>query len=129
MPHRCMNCGNTYEDDSEELIDGCECGSSLFIYENKPEEEELSEDEKSEVRSDIEEMVEEGLEERENIKFKFDLDSIVVEEEGVYNINVSRLLKEVPLVIRKTEGVYHVHLPSAFTPGSREIDSSELDIT
>ncbi|PSG99359.1 MAG: hypothetical protein BRC29_04510 [Nanohaloarchaea archaeon SW_7_43_1] len=129
MPHRCMNCGNTYEDDSEELIDGCECGSSLFIYENEPEEQELSEDEKTEVRSDIEEMVEEGLEERENIKFKFDLDSIVVEEEGVYNINVSRLLKEVPLVIRKTEGVYHVHLPSAFTPESREIDSSELDIT
>jgi len=129
MPHRCMNCGNTYEDDSEELIDGCECGSSLFIYENEPEEEELSEDEKSEVRSDIEEMVEEGLEERENIKFKFDLDSIVVEEEGVYNINVSRLLKEVPLVIRKTEGVYHVHLPSAFIPGNNQIDSSELDIT
>lgn len=124
-----MNCGNTYKDDSEELIDGCECGSSLFIYENEPKEDKISEDERSEVKEDIEEMVEEGLEERENIKFKFDLDSIVVEEEGVYNINVSRLLKEVPLVIRKTEGVYHVHLPSAFTPGSKEIDSSELDIT
>jgi len=42
MPHRCMNCGRTYEDDSDELIDGCECGSSLFMYEAEPE---MSEDE------------------------------------------------------------------------------------
>lgn len=131
MPHRCMNCGNTYEDDSEELIDGCECGSSLFIYENEAEEEaeEITEEERSEVKEDIEDLVEEGLAEGENIKFEFDLDSIVVEEEGVYNINVSRLLKEVPLIIRKTDGVYHIHLPSAFKPDSKELDSGELDIT
>lgn len=128
MPHRCMNCGNTYQDDSEELIEGCECGSSLFIYENEAEAEEIPEEERSEVKEDIEDLVEEGLTDRENIKFEFDLDSIVVEEEGVYNINVSRLLKEVPLIIRKTEGVYHVHLPSAFKPDSKELDSEELDI-
>lgn len=123
-----MNCGNTYEDDSEELIEGCECGSSLFIYENEANAEEIPEEERSEVKEDIEDLVEEGLAEGENIKFEFDLDSIVVEEEGVYNINVSRLLKEVPLIIRKTEGVYHVHLPSAFTPDSKELDSKELDM-
>lgn len=129
MPHRCMNCGNTYEDNSEELIEGCECGSSLFIYENEAAAaEEIPEEERAEVKEEVESLVDEGLSDRENIKFEFDLDSIVVEEEGVYNINVSRLLKEVPLIIRKTDGVYHIHLPSAFTPDSKDLDSEELDI-
>ncbi len=124
MPHRCMNCGKTYDDGSDELIDGCECGSSLFMYEKDAE---MTEEEKKEVTQDIQEMVEEGVEERENIKFEFDLDSIRVQEEGVYNINVSRLLQEIPLVIRKREGKYHIHLPSAFDPKNRDLDTEELN--
>lgn len=128
MPHRCMNCGRTYEDDSDELIDGCECGSSLFMYEKEESlsEEEL-EKEKAEVKPDIEDMIAEGSSEKENIKLEFDLDSISVEEEGVYTINVSRLLEEMPLVIEKSEGVYHIHLPSAFKPGSRDMNVEDLD--
>lgn len=129
MPHRCMNCGKIYEDDSEELISGCECGSSLFMYEQEAEEEEITDDERAEVKEDIEELVESGFEDKENIKFEFDLDSIIVQEEGVYDINISKLLEEIPLVIRKDEGVYHVHLPSAFKPGNRDINAEELDIT
>lgn len=122
-----MNCGRVYGDDSEELIDGCECGSSLFMYENEEErsKEEL-EQEKELVKPDIEEMVASGEEERGKIKIEFDLDSIKVEEEGVYNINLSRLLEEVPLVIEKKEGVYHIHLPSAFTPESRDMTIEDL---
>lgn len=120
-----MNCGKTYEDDSEELIDGCECGSSLFMYENDAKE--VSDEEKAEVKSDIEEMMQEGFSNTSNIKLEFDLDSIIVQEEGVYDINVSRLLEEIPLVIRKSEGVYHLHLPSAFKPNQRAVDTKELD--
>jgi predicted nucleic acid-binding Zn-ribbon protein len=122
-----MNCGETYSDDSEKIVDGCECGSSLFMYENEPEmtEDELQE-EKGKIKSDIEDMVSEGEEERENIRFEFELDSISVEEEGVYSINVSRLLEEMPLVIEKDEGVYRIHLPSAFDPGDRDIETDML---
>lgn len=127
MPHRCMNCGKTYEDDSEELLNGCKCGSSLFMYENEIErdQEELKE-EKEEVEDDIREMVGSGEKERGNIKIEFDLDSIKVREEGVYDINVSRLLEELPLVIEKSEGVYKIHLPSAFKRESRQVDIEEL---
>ena len=62
----------------------------------------------------------------DNIRLEFDLESITVESEGVYNINVSKLLDEVPLVIEKREGVYHIHLPSAFTPDSKEVDLGDL---
>jgi predicted nucleic acid-binding Zn-ribbon protein len=122
-----MNCGRTYEDDSNEIVDGCECGSSLFMYENEIEmsEDEL-EEEKSQVKDDIEEMVSQGEKERGNIKLEFDLDSISVQEEGVYNINVSRLLKEMPLVIEKSEGIYRIHLPSAFDPEDKDIEIEDL---
>lgn len=123
-----MNCGRTYEDDSDELIDGCECGSSLFMYEKEESlsEEEL-EEEKAEVKPDIEDMIAEGSSEKEHIKLEFDLNSISVEEEGVYSINVSRLLEEMPLVIEKSEGVYHIHLPSAFEPKSSDVQIEDLD--
>lgn len=128
MPHRCMNCGQTYEDDSEELINGCECGSSLFMYEKQSSmsQEEL-EEERDLVKSDIEQMVATGEDEQGRIKIEFDLDSIKVEQEGVYSINVSRLLEEIPLVIEKREGVYHIHLPSAFTPENRQVNIEDLD--
>ncbi len=124
MPHRCMNCGEVYEDDSDKLIDGCECGSSLFMYEQEDSEGLEEEDEK--VVEEVEEMVARGVSEKENIQFEFDIDSISVEEEGVYSINVSRLLEEMPLVIQKSDGVYHIHLPSAFTPESRDINIDDL---
>jgi predicted nucleic acid-binding Zn-ribbon protein len=89
--------------------------------------DQLSETEREEVASDIQDMVAEGVDERENIKFEFDLDSIRVQEEGVYDINVSRLLKEIPLVIRKSEGTYHIHLPSAFDPKTAQLDVEDLD--
>jgi len=126
MPHRCMNCGEMYEDDSNKLIDGCECGSSLFMYEAEEMTDDELEEEKSKVKDDIEEMVAKGESERDNIQFEFDLDSISVEEEGVYTINVSRLLEEMPLVIQKSDGVYHIHLPSAFSPENRDINVEDL---
>jgi predicted nucleic acid-binding Zn-ribbon protein len=122
-----MNCGKMYDDGSDELIDGCECGSSLFMYEKEAGAQEISEEEREEVTDEIEEMAREGVEERENIKFEFDLDSISIEEEGVYSINVSRLLKEIPLVIRREEGNYYIQLPSAFNPEDAKLETEELE--
>ncbi|MBY6293893.1 hypothetical protein GLU60_00690 [Nanohaloarchaea archaeon H01] len=129
MPHRCMNCGKVFNDESDKLIDGCDCGSSLFMYEKDAEpeksENELQE-EKQKVESDIENMIMEGEGEREHIQIEFDLDSIQVQDEGVYELNISRLLDEMPLIISKSEGVYHVHLPSAFTEDKKEVDIKDL---
>ena len=120
-----MNCGEVYSDDSEKLIDGCECGSSLFMYENEVSDEGLDEEDEM-VKEEVQEMVAEGISEKENIQFQFDIDSISVEEEGVYSINVSRLLEEMPLVIQKSDGVYHIHLPSAFTPENADLNVQDL---
>jgi predicted nucleic acid-binding Zn-ribbon protein len=124
-----MNCGKVYEDESDKLIEGCECGCSLFMYEKDAEpdrsEEELQE-EKAKVEGDIEDMIMEGEEERGQIQIEFDLDSIQVHGEGVYELNISRLLNEMPLIISKDEGIYHIHLPSAFQGEKGEIDLENL---
>jgi predicted nucleic acid-binding Zn-ribbon protein len=120
-----MNCGEVYPDDSEKLIDGCDCGSSLFMYEDEIEDEGLDEEDEQ-VVEEVEDMVAEGIAERDNIKFEFDIDSISVEEEGVYEINVTRLLEEMPLVIQKEDGVYHIHLPSAFSAEEAEYSIEEM---
>ena len=124
MPHRCMNCGEVYEDDSDELLDGCSCGSSLFMYEGN--DSDGSEAQVEEVEETVRRAIEDGLEDTEEVSFKFDLDSIVVEEEGVYTINVSRLLEEMPLVVKRSEESYHVHLPSAFNGKNRNVEQEYL---
>jgi len=45
-----MNCGQAYEDDAEELLEGCECGSSLFMFENEPSDSQVDEQERKEVK-------------------------------------------------------------------------------
>jgi predicted nucleic acid-binding Zn-ribbon protein len=124
-----MNCGKVYEDESDKLIEGCECGCSLFMYEKDAEpdrsEEELQE-EKAKVEGDIEDMIMDGEEERGRIQIEFDLDSIQVHGEGVYELNISRLLNEMPLIISKDEGIYHIHLPSAFQGEKGEVDLEDL---
>ncbi len=127
MPHRCMNCGEIFEDDSDKIIDGCDCGCSLFMYESDPERSETElKEEKEKVESDIQDMIIEGEEERGNIQIEFDLDSIKVKDEGVYELNISRLLNEMPLIISKSEGVYHIDLPSAFKREKGDVDINTL---
>ena len=32
MPHKCARCSNIYEDKADELLNGCGCGSRVFLY-------------------------------------------------------------------------------------------------
>lgn len=32
MPHQCTNCGNVFEDGSDDILSGCDCGSRKFEY-------------------------------------------------------------------------------------------------
>jgi predicted nucleic acid-binding Zn-ribbon protein len=45
---------------------------------------------------------------------KFGIETIRIPKEGVYEINLDALMKKQPLVILEKEGVYLIHLPSAF---------------
>lgn len=125
MPHRCLNCGKILEEDSDELLTGCgNCGYKLFVYQGSNEGD-IGEGERKEIVKDVEEFLE-GLEQEEEVKarfkkaMEFDLESIKVLEDGVYKINLRKLLEEIPLIVEIKEGKYYIHLPSVFTKGKEK---------
>ncbi|MFB6075854.1 MAG: Zn-ribbon domain-containing protein [Candidatus Aenigmatarchaeota archaeon] len=133
-----MKCGKIYGDDAEELLTGCsECGYKLFLYvdeEEKAEEKFEQEDEREEERKNILRGIEnfirdvkDDVDVKFNRKVEFDLESIRVMEDGVYEINLTKLLNEIPLIVEIKEGKYYVHLASIFTKGKeKSLDIEDL---
>lgn len=124
MPHKCLNCGKILDEDSDELMTGCNnCGYNLFVYQD--EGEDISQEKRDNIVKDVEEFMDKLEDEEETKKrvqeaFEFDLESIKVLEEGVYEINLRKLLEEVPLIIEIKEGSYYIHLPSLFSKGKEK---------
>ena len=133
-----MNCGRVYQDDAEELLKGCECSGKLFLYEDriKFKKKELKKNLKHK-RDDLIEGISEflyHLKRDVQTKFKskvsFDLESKKVIENGVYEIDLKKLLNEVPLIVEIKEGKYFVHLASLFKKGKDKtisLDDLELE--
>lgn len=137
MPHRCMNCGEEYGEDAEALIEGCEeCGSTLFLYEKDTGEtetmdtEELQE-EKQSVMEEIDKFIRDVKSKVEpSDDLAFDLQSITVMEDGVYEIDLGKLLDEIPLIVEIKDGSYRLHLASVFSRGKEKglrLDDLDLD--
>ncbi len=123
MPYRCVNCGRLYEDNDPQVLKGCEdCGGKLFVYVPKEMEVEKVEKEVSieikergegkidlTVKSGSEEISIEGVE------------TIIVEEPGTYIIDVDKLMKGHPIVLKTDDGTYRVYLPSLFGKRSKKV--------
>lgn len=127
-----MNCGNRYEDGADELIEGCECGSNLFLYKKNVEDRDTAElqEKKESVMEEIDKFIRDVKSKvSTDTKIQFDLESIKVEEEGVYSINLRKLLDEVPLIVEVKEGNYHIHLASVFSNGEdKGLRVEDLDV-
>lgn len=118
MPYKCMNCGKIYEDNSKEILTGCSCGSNLFIFKENFEEKTKKEKKETTVK-EIDSFIKSlssGVKAKFKPIIKFDLDSIKVVENGVYKINLKKLLNE-PLIVEIKEGKYFIHLASLFKKG------------
>lgn len=134
MPHRCMNCGAEYEEGAEALIEGCEeCGSTLFLYEKESEDafdDEELEEEKRSVMEEIDKFIRDVKSKVEPADdFQFDLQSITVQEDGVYEIDLRKLLDEIPLIVEIKDGSYRLHLASVFSRGrDKGLRLQDLDL-
>jgi len=130
VPHKCLNCGKILDEDSDELMEGCDnCGQKLFVFEG--EKEEIDEGKRDNIVQDVEgflDDLEEKEEAKERIKeaMEFDLESIKVQEPGVYEINLRKLLEEVPLIVEMKEGEYYIYLPSVFSKERKNIRIDDL---
>ncbi len=41
MPHKCVKCDTVYDDESDHVVKGCDCGSKVFLYVRKEKFESL----------------------------------------------------------------------------------------
>jgi predicted nucleic acid-binding Zn-ribbon protein len=96
MPHKCTKCGRVYEDGSDVILKGCECGNRLFYYlkTNKKPSSAQPKVEKVEISKD-------------------DISNIMVGD-GVYKIDVDSLMKKEPIIVSGGEGRYIVSISSVF---------------
>jgi len=124
--HKCIRCGATYEDDDNSILKGCpNCGSIFFLYvkSSKQEEEVREMEEKLKEREttlekEIEKQI--GEKERRKEKIKFEIETIRIPKEGVYEINIDGLMKDKPLIVLQKGKIYLIHLPSLFEKAESE---------
>jgi|YelNatPaOPRAMG01_1025707.scaffolds.fasta_scaffold01199_31 predicted nucleic acid-binding Zn-ribbon protein len=101
--HKCIKCGKIYSNNAPELLAGCPCGSRIFllIKEGNPPQTDLN-------------FLEKLLPKNINLEIEAEpIENITVKEKGAYIINVSSLASGKPLIIKTSNGVYHVRLPKA----------------
>jgi predicted nucleic acid-binding Zn-ribbon protein len=110
MAHKCLRCGNVYDDNDKSILNGCKCGSVFFMYFKTMDDLKKFEDMDKKLKGK-KTTLEKELEKR--IK-AFDIETIRIPKEGVYEININALMNGKPLIIHERERIYFIHLPSVF---------------
>lgn len=120
MPHQCVKCGTFYSKGSQEILNGCPCGSKLFFFVRKTKEgilasqrqQPLTDDEKAAIEDDVGDLVGREL---GNDPVVLDLEAIRVRKPGQYDLDLVHLFKEEGGVVYKLEeGKYVVDLSETF---------------
>lgn len=126
MPHQCVRCNRIYEDGSEELLKGCNCGGKFFFFVKKDKIEEtkkLTEDltinDKKQIEKDVLEIMGDDVDEDKPIVL--DLGSIKISTPGKYELNLIDIFKGKPLVYKLEEGKYIIDVASTFQAKDLEI--------
>jgi len=125
--HQCVRCNTLYEDGSSELLNGCSCGGRFFFYIKKEHMQEsqelvtnLSQEQKKEIESDVRDLIaEEKFDEEKPVIL--DLESIKILEPGKYELDIVKLFKKQPLIIRIEEGKYIIDLKSTFESKEKDL--------
>jgi len=131
MPHECVKCGKIYSEDSTAVIKGCECGARFFFYIRQDKYDKLKErtrdvrenlkpEEVKEMEEDVRALL--GKEEDEEIVV-LAIETIRMVKPGKYEIDVAKLFRGKPVVIKIAEGKYIIDLTSAFN--ARDISDED----
>ena len=128
MPHQCIHCGKMYEIASNEIIEGCSCGSHFFFFIKKEQFEalkqkkipiiELGLSDRERVEKEVREII--GAE-QEDIPVILDLESVRVSGPGKFEIDIVSLFnKNRPLIYKLEEGKYIIDLASTFQAADKK---------
>jgi predicted nucleic acid-binding Zn-ribbon protein len=132
MPHQCVRCGTLYEDGSNELLKGCNCGARLFFFIKKNKLKEiqektakLTEEEKKQIEKDVFDLVGSDIDMNEPVVL--DLESVRVLKPGKYEIDLVHLFKKEPLVFKLDDGKYMIDIIKTFQEGLDKRKGKEED--
>ncbi len=104
MPHKCVRCGKTYDNNSPELLKGCSCGSRVFVYLRPGQKQEKD-------VSWLEKEFDELAEEKPVVIDEDAVENIRVVGKGSYELNISALMRGERLVVKSDKDVYYIKLP------------------
>lgn len=96
MRHKCTKCNRIYEEHSEEILSGCECGNKRFFFvkpKNAKKQEfiEIEDDDNNEI-------------------VVLDAETVNIVSAGKYEIDISTLLQAKVPVYRYAEGKYSIDI-------------------
>ena len=113
MIHKCVKCKAEYEKGSDEILNGCICGSKLFYF--VKEKSKNSKNKKDDELSYDEVNYFYELEDDENNEIiVFDIEAINVKSSGKYELNIDSMMKDEGLVYRYDEGKYSIDIDANF---------------
>ncbi|MFA0833737.1 MAG: Zn-ribbon domain-containing protein [Methanobacterium formicicum] len=85
--HRCIKCGQEYEDSEDLILKGCpNCGSKFFEFHQEGKVQEIKEIKGSSV------------------------ETIMVKEHGVYEVNLQSLMADESVIVSDEEGKYLIDI-------------------
>ncbi|HIJ97560.1 TPA: hypothetical protein H1009_00565 [archaeon] len=127
--HQCLKCKTMFANEEVPIIDGCSCGSKLFLFVKHKGDVKLAEKYRPQLEAKIEEIDVQQKRERTKPaskssaeKPKFGVETIKVHDIGVYSIHLDALMKGAPIVVLAKGGSYIISFPSLF-------EDHELEIT
>jgi predicted nucleic acid-binding Zn-ribbon protein len=126
MPHKCARCERIYDSTSKELLQGCPCGSRLFLFlRDKPgiaKEEAVKELKTKKLKESDLQWLDKQFGDRMAKKgtIRLDVENMTRLEEGKFTLDVASLMSGKPIVVRADEGVYYIDIPYAMKPKKKK---------
>ena|SRR3989344_2554495 len=124
MPHQCVRCNTFYEDGSEAILKGCDCGGKLFFYIKQEKLEKakkvvlnLSKAQKEQIEDDVMDII--GAQSNSEPVI-LDIEAIRIPEPGKYELDLVTLFKGEPLVYKVGEGKYLIDIIRSFKEVKKE---------
>ena len=112
MIHKCVKCKSEYEKGSNEILNGCICGSKLFYFvKNKASNKNKND---ADLTYDEVNYFYELEDEDNNEIIVFDIEAINVKSSGKYELNIDSMMKNEGLVYRYDEGKYSIDIEANF---------------
>ncbi|HIJ97565.1 TPA: hypothetical protein H1009_00590 [archaeon] len=134
--HQCLKCKTVFANEEVPILNGCSCGSKLFLFVKHKSDVKLAEKYRPQLEAKIEEIDKErksggtgaqkvrGSERKpqtSNRKPEFGVETIKVHDMGVYSIHMDALMHGAPVIVLSKGGSYIISFSSLFEDRELEL--------